>query len=174
MESCAMAIPAMWIVCEHSGRWAAALRVALGRYGGCSLDGVPRRVYETRSLTEFSSVVLQYRASIALVEVSIHNFAEVLDLISRKRRQSTIYVSLLDESLQRASNSDRLSLSAAIDAVDALQEAGSSVVLDSPRQIASLFPLAERLVDTGLCAVLDASLNSIADMAQAALPWQDG
>jgi hypothetical protein len=164
-----------WIVCETSGRWAAALRLAIAREGAAHrCTGLPRRIQEVRSLAEFDLAMSESHAALGLVEARLDNLAAVLELLSRGWKRNARLAALLDESLRRQLvrvNSQRLSHR---DATDALCEAGALAVIETPRHISRLFAAAERLL-AFRTRVLESEGDptSIADRAWAALPWQD-
>src|SRR4051812_20954516 len=82
-----------WIVCDESGHWAAALRVALAR-----LPNAPKpRLYEVRTLIELSIHMDEHGGDLALIEVGNRNLAEVLQLLVRHASQRVRFVALLED-----------------------------------------------------------------------------
>jgi hypothetical protein len=75
-----------WIVCERSGRWAAAVRAALGR-SAWSSSAVPR-VYEVRQLGELRERLAERPDGLALVEVQRENFGDVLTWLADAAREN--------------------------------------------------------------------------------------
>ncbi|MGD0383600.1 MAG: hypothetical protein ABSA77_08775 [Thermoguttaceae bacterium] len=65
--------PGRLVVCERTGRWAAALR---GELSGAGL-----RVWETRSLTDCGTLLAESPASFAVLELSEKKIGEILDFI---------------------------------------------------------------------------------------------
>jgi hypothetical protein len=146
-----------WIVCETSGRWTAALRVALARqdlvHGG--------RIQEVRSLAE---VVAAQEASSALVlfEVRPDNLAASMNWFFRGWQHGTRAVALLGAEL------------AADQAAEALLEAGALAVIESPRHMAAVLGLAGRVaVSRTIRTQKSVTALTIAEQAWASLPWQD-
>jgi hypothetical protein len=150
-----------WIVCEKSGRWAAALRVALGRDRAISLAP---RILEVRNLAEFDAAMHNQKAPLGFVEVRPDNLGAVLELLTNSSLQNVRYVVLLDDALTGHPL-----------VADVLWEAGAAEVIDSPRRMHPALKFAERTaaVQTTLSAHTN-ELESIAERAWAALPWQDG
>ncbi len=163
-----------WIVCEHSGQWAASLRVALSRHNHCGSGSLATRVYEVRNLAELDSQLIDHQVGLVLVEVSADNLAAVLETLSRHDRQNVRFAALLDESLRYPPAEKNSSNNICAAVVDALGEAGAVAVVKSPRYIGQLLALAVQH------AAWHARGNTIADehasikaRAWAALPWQD-
>ncbi|MGD0518835.1 MAG: hypothetical protein ABSA26_14970 [Thermoguttaceae bacterium] len=65
--------PGRLVVCERTGRWAAALR--------CELSGAGLRVWETRSLADCGTLLAESPASFAVLELSEKKIGEILDFI---------------------------------------------------------------------------------------------
>jgi len=65
--------PGRLVVCERTGRWAAALR--------CELSGAGLRVWETRSLADCGTLLAESPASFAVLELSERRIREILDFI---------------------------------------------------------------------------------------------
>jgi hypothetical protein len=148
--------PPSWIVCELSGRWTAALRQAIDRSTQmCGRSGSPD-IREARTLAEFKAAYCERPATLALVEVRIESFATVLDLLSSESTRHMPIGALLHEPLP----------------ADALREAGAVAVIDSPRRIASVVELANKISAVQSHPDTTESI-SITDLAWAVLPWQD-
>lgn len=166
-----------WMVCERTGRWAAALRVAITR------DEVSRRkvtrAHSTHRVTEFRSLptlrgsLPKGRLAIVLVEVGNENLADVLELFSTHHDQNLRFAALMDDSWKTSTGRTKSIVRDPDSVSDALLEAGAADILQTPRQIARLFPLAARLARAGSCFGKTAGDDSIAEMAKHALPWQD-
>ena len=69
-----------WITCEKSGRWAAALRIALERRK-CALPG--SRILETRSLAELDLAIKEHEAAFVLVEIRPESTADILSYLAK-------------------------------------------------------------------------------------------
>jgi hypothetical protein len=147
-----------WIVCETSGRWTAALRVALARQGGAIGRS---RTQEVRSLAELEVEADKATSPRVLVEVRPDNFGATLNWLFQCWQRNTRAVALLGADLAPGL------------ATEALLEAGALAVVDSPRRIAAILDIARRLVVSQAQAKNHGSAESIADRAWAALPWQD-
>src|SRR5262245_47205189 len=85
-----------WIVCERSGRWAAAIRSAVSRSSWPSSD-IPR-IYEVRQLTDLKERLEVRPEVIALVESQRENFADVLFWLAEavQDHRSARFVALVD------------------------------------------------------------------------------
>jgi hypothetical protein len=169
----AMPTSNVWIVCENSGHWAAALRVALDRQTANA--SVTPRIFEVRSLAELDSAMNVHVAALGIVEVRSDNLADVLDLLTKGRRRNARFAALLDASLGSPASVARRRFADRQFVVDALWEAGAVAVIDSPRQICVVLKFAE--LHAASCTKLAArthELESIAEHAWDALPWQEG
>lgn len=162
-----------WIVCENSGRWTAALRVALDRQTTNAV--ATPRISEVRSLAELDAAMNAHVAALGFVEARSDNLAEILELLTKGRRRKARFAALLDESLRRQTSMASLQYADSPFVADALWEAGAAEVIDSPRQICAALKFAE--LHAAWCTKLTAptrELESISKQAWAALPWQDG
>jgi hypothetical protein len=147
-----------WIICEMTGRWTVALRVALARRGSPFGSS---RIQEARSLAELAVAAAATPSGLVLIEVRPENLAASLNWFFQGWQRGARAVALLDAEL------------AADQATDALLEAGALAVIDSPRRIAAVLGISGRLVSQRSLAKQDRSAKSIAERAWAALPWQD-
>jgi hypothetical protein len=163
-----------WIICERTGRWAAAMRVRAARRE--STIGREPRIYEVRSLEELARQLEVRPASLALIEVHSSNLSDLLSWLAENSRQFTRahFVALLDRSLCAAARYDDLRWPAEMNEVHgALLEAGAAEISDSPRRLQYVFAMAERhaaIVRSSLGA--SAHEQSIANWAWSQLPWQ--
>jgi hypothetical protein len=149
--------PRSWIVCETSGRWTAALRVALARQNLVHAG----RIQEVRSLPEVSAAQ-EASSALVLVEVRPDNLAASMNWFLRGWQHGARAVALLGGEL----SADQVA--------EALLEAGALAVIESPRHVAAVFGLAGRVAASRLAhAKKSGSVLSIAERAWAALPWQD-
>lgn len=147
-----------WLICEESGRWAAALRIAFDRSEHIPL---PPRLTESRNLAELSNPPSERQADLVLLEVGTTNAAQVLEFAARLGVEGTPFAALLKDALQ----SDRLT--------DLLWEVGAAEVVSSPRDLRGLLELYGRSTAhsrAGLGKSLDN--QSVADWASSLLPWQ--
>jgi hypothetical protein len=163
-----------WLICEKTGRWAAAMRVALSRRSQPREQPLAgSRIHEVRTFEAFNIALQESSFSIALVETTNDNLAAVLDLLARSGQGSCI-VALLDESLFHDSRQkSRRSLDAALIA-NALSEAGASAIVRSPRHIADLLPLGIKCsASQRHFGAAGSEHVTFVDWARAALPWQD-
>jgi hypothetical protein len=163
-----------WIICERTGRWAAAIRVWAARREATA--GQVPRFYETRSLEELAGQLAARPSSFALIEVRSSNLSDLLSWLAENSRQfsRSRFVALLDSSLWTVARSENMHWSAHTNAVHcALVEAGAAEISDSPRRLQHVFTLAEKhaaIVRRSLRA--SAHEQSIADWAWSQLPWQ--
>lgn len=168
-----------WIVCESSGRWAAALRLATARRRAtlrtamAQTENLPSHVREVRTIPELFATLQQQGDAFALVEVNRQNLAEVLQIPSTLRLNDVPPAALLDDSLRKCSSGRNQDATDHDLIVAALQEAGFVDVLESPRQIGGLIELVARYVATQPDTKASADLSTLAEFAWAALPWQD-
>jgi len=148
-----------WIVCESTGRWTAALRVALVRQGTNIGGG---RIQELRSLAEFAGAADEGPSALVLLEVRPDNFGATLNWFFQGWQRGARAVALLGAEL-------------AVDqASEVLLEAGAVAVIASPRRIAAVLGVAGRVaVSRRRLAKTHGSAESITERAWAALPWQD-
>jgi len=151
-----MANERAWIVCETTGRWTAALNIAIERQGAAIHS---KRIQELRTLLELHAAMPDAKSAIVLLEVRINSFPAALSLFLEAWRRNNRMVALLGEGLEPEQ------------ATEALLEAGALAVISSPRHIGSVIELANRVARASQ-AVVDQD-NSIAHRAWAALPWQD-
>lgn len=168
-----MAANKPWIVCETTGRWAAALRVAMARHATNNRANLPTRIVEVRTLAELASTARDRLPSLQLVEVDFDNFAAALAILARDRLQGSSMVAALGESMCSSKQTKTQTRNRCSEAIDALLEAGATLVLESPRHVSRLFALAKVLDRRTQHTASDAALSSIAASAWAALPWQD-
>jgi hypothetical protein len=153
-------IPQKWIVCETSGRWAAAMRVARSR--SPNVQPLPR-LYEVRTLGELATQLDEDRLDLVLIEVGTGSLTETLQLLVRRRPQISKFVALLDSAAYQSQALAEL-----------LWEVGALEVVESPRQLAGLLALQNRLAAarSPLGNRVD-ERQSFADWAWSTLPWQD-
>ena len=150
-----------WIVCEKSGRWAAALRVTVGREKAFNLAP---HILEVRNSAELDEAMNNRSASLGFVEVCPDNLGAVLEMLTNSPHQNVRYVALLDDAL----TGHQL-------VADVLWEAGAAEVIDSPRRMRPALKLAELTAARhAKLPTRTSKLESIAERAWAALPWQDG
>lgn len=142
------------LICELSGRWAAALRMALER-SATTGRRPPSRIQEVRRLAELVTAIDENPTALPLVEVQPDNLTSILALLAQFSDQSIPIVALVDDS----------------QSVDVLYEAGAAFVVETPRQITAALKLAIHLATSPNSPTVDESA-SIADWAHAALPWQ--
>ena len=155
-----MSVPQKWIVCEQSGRWAAAMRVACARLP--KAHPMPR-LYEVRTLRELSTLPDEHGRDLALIEVGPGNLTEVLQLLVRCRSQLSQFVALLGNPADQAQPIAEL-----------LWEVGALEVVESPRQLGGLIALQNRLAAARGPSVGGVDeRQSFADWAWSTLPWQD-
>jgi hypothetical protein len=164
-----------WIICEASGRWAAALRAHLARRGVDPAHAkLPLRVREVRHFEDFQTSTIERRFTLGLLEVQCDNLSAALNFLSADRRSELPIVALLDESLQDDVRSEHRRRNSFQIAADALSEAGALATVTSPRRIAELFGLAPSLAAAQMrSSAVTGTHPSFAEWAQAALPWQD-
>lgn len=179
-----------WVVCDRTGRWAAALRVAIARDGAYRTDeSNSHRIKEIQGLAELNESLdelgalrcasrlngrsLLMRSPVVLVEVGEESLADVLEFFSARHGDNLKFVAMMDERLEKSTARVKTLIRKPDFTSDVLFEAGVVDVLKSPRQIARLFPLAARLVQAGSCFGKTTGDDSIAEMAKLALPWQD-
>jgi len=149
----------MWIVCESTGRWTAALRLALARRRGAALGG---RIKEVRSLAELSGAANELPSALILIEVQPESFGAPLNWFAQGWQRGARGVALFDAQ------------PLAEQACAALLEAGALAVIDSPRRIEGVLELERRVaVSRRARASNPGGEESIAERAWAALPWQD-
>ncbi len=163
-----------WIVCERSGRWATALRAALGR-SGWPPSSVPR-IFEVRQLGELATRLDARPSDMALVEVQRAHVFEVLEWLAEAGRlyRRARLVALVDrgvwESLDTDSAAGRRDRQPMI---DVLREAGAAEVVTSPRQLQGILELGRRHASLRAAGFDGPSARmSIAEWVWASLPWQ--
>jgi hypothetical protein len=150
-----------WIVCEKSGRWAAALRIALGQEK--ALARAPR-ISEVRNLGELDAAISDQAAILGFIEVRPDNLAAVLELLTENPHPYVRCITLLDDSLAGCQL-----------VADVLREAGAAQVIDSPRRIHAALKFAELAAASSTkLPPGNNELESFTERAWAALPWQDG
>jgi hypothetical protein len=151
-----------WVVCEASGRWAAALRVL---FAGSQDGRVAPYLNETRTLGELSQHCADSTCDLSLIEVGRANLTDVLRLLLRRGRRPDLFVALLDEPEDAAAR--RL-------LADLLWEAGAADVIASPRQMGGLPALHCRIAALRRPTTVGlAEGETFADWARSTLPWQE-
>jgi hypothetical protein len=168
----AMSATQNWIVCEQTGRWAAALRVAFAR---SSRARSAPRLYELRSLVDLAAPMQEHLDSVWLVEVRQANLAEVLELLAHGASVRPCWcAALLDDSLWQEDQVVSASSGRKQEIIDVFWEAGMVEVVESPRQLSGLLALHERLA-AACCPTIarPAESQAVADWAWSSLPWQD-
>jgi hypothetical protein len=164
-----------WILCERSGRWAAALRAALRRTDS-PMETMPK-IYEVRQLDELASRLEARPDHLALVEVERHRFGDILSWLASACRiqRHARFVALANRDVCDPLGIDPASRRRARQAViDALREAGASEVVMSPFQLNSLLALGAQHAFLRTSRLDSPSENvSITQWAWASLPWQE-
>jgi hypothetical protein len=146
-----------WIVCESSGRWSAAFRIA---FAGLRNNRIALRLSEVRSLSDLKGRVDERPYDLILVEVGESNLAEVLETLNNLPMLSGQFVALVDDTI--------------CGAMDVLWEAGAIEVVESPRQLRGLLAIGNRIAAAKTATRGGpAERQSIADWAPSMLPWQD-
>ncbi|HJQ79018.1 MAG TPA: hypothetical protein VJ828_03640 [Lacipirellulaceae bacterium] len=164
------------LVCERTGRWAAALRAGVARQA--RLNSREPRIHEARSLEEFAKRLETWPLGLALLEVHLTTLSKRLSwLADHSRRFPRIrFVALLDDALGFAASREiKRPSSPSQNVVAALLEAGAADFAHSPRRLKHVFALAER--HAAIAADANPQPNpaqSIADWAWSQLPWQIG
>jgi hypothetical protein len=152
----------VWIICERSTRWAAALRMSLML--DSRLNGNSMRIHEVRSLPELTECLTNQPTSVVLIEVSPNNLEATLAWLAATtgREKHVTAVALLD-------------FDGADVMADALREAGAMEVLQSPRQIRPVVTLGELHARRCQASAYGCprSEPSIESWAWSLLPWQD-
>jgi hypothetical protein len=147
-----------WIVCETSGRWTAALRVAIARQELKHSN----RIQEVRSLPELAVAAKETPSAMALLEVDPANLAASLNWFSLGWERGLRAAALLGTELVPNQ------------ATEAMLEAGALTMIESPRHMAAVLGLAGRFaVSRSKHAKKTSSAETIAERAWASLPWQD-
>ncbi|HEY3395604.1 MAG TPA: hypothetical protein VGK58_23080 [Lacipirellulaceae bacterium] len=164
------------LVCERTGRWAAALRVGIARQA--RISSRQPRIYEARSLEELAEGLETRPLGLALLEVHLSTLGKLLSWLADRslRFPKVRFVALLDHALGIAESREIKKRSGpSQDAVDALLEAGAADFAHSPRRLQHVFALAER--QAAIAAGANRQPNpaqSIAGWAWSQLPWQIG
>jgi hypothetical protein len=164
--------PQKWVVCEQSGRWTAALRIAFARLPKAQS---PPRLYEVRTLGELSMHLDEQGRDLALIEVGLENLVGVVQLLMRRGPRLAQFVALLEDCI------DQRHLAATIPGesdvqliVDLLWEVGVAEVVESPRRLRGLLALHDRLTAArGSIPNMPADRQAFAKWAWSTLPWQD-
>lgn len=166
--------PTSWLICGTTGRWAASLRLALVRK--LALDAhtqLPRHIREVYSVCACDSALQEHCDAIVLVEIRSENLAEALHLIATCLDRKTPAFALLGESLHQQNLTRHVSRNDREAIIAAIGEAGALDVLDTPRQIARVLEVVARGIAARPAIAAAADLATLAEFAQAALPWQD-
>jgi hypothetical protein len=135
------------IFCEKSGRWAAALRRALGE------GAVP--ICETRSLEQCEEALRAGPSSLVAVEATAKTLEPLLALIARGGQTDPFarFVALLDADLDRVE--------------PLLREAGAVDVLHSLREAPTLARLAQRHL-----TLVPQANRTLGEAIAERLPWK--
>jgi hypothetical protein len=154
-----------WIICERTGRWAAALRAALRRYP-IQRFGNPR-LHEVRRLDQVLPFLEVRQESIAMLEVRRTDLAAAFSWLSTTNFNFPTIpcIALVDNDGFDDSLRDDLSA--------ALWAAGAVEICHSPRQLHRVLAIGRRQADSRLRKSTSPEADqSIADWAWALLPWQ--
>lgn len=163
-----------WIVCETTGRWAAALRVALKRFQAARTGTVTPRTREARGLAELEASIGTTGATVGFVEVRSDNLAAILELFAKSARRNLHFVALLGDELGRPPEIGNARPTSRQSVADVLTEAGALCVINSPRQIGAAIEIAMQYCTVHTAATVGTGdSESLAERAWAALPWQD-
>ena len=167
-----MLVAQKWVVCEESGRWTAALRMAFTRLPE---TGSAPRLYEVRTLEELSTQLDENGRDLALIEVGRENLTAVVQLLLRRGPRLSQFVALMKEvTSQRRAAAAIHGEPGTLPIADLLWEAGAADVVESPRQLRGLLALHNRLAAVhSLHLGSLAERPSFADWAWSTLPWQD-
>ena len=152
-------LPARLVVCERTGRWAAALRGVIGRLVGRGEGGThfahKLRVYETRSLGECWAMLADSPASILVVELTPAALDPLLErMASMEREYPLARVAIVAE--RPLAPCEWL-----------LREAGAVYFTTSPRALAPLADLVRRHLDEAPLPCLE-----MTERIWATLPWK--
>jgi hypothetical protein len=157
-----------WVVCEHSGRWTAALRTAFARLPNARR--VPR-LYEVRTLGELSICLDERPHDLTLIEVAPQSRIEIIAFLTRRGPLLGPFVALLGSVAERP---DPIIEKSGEAAADLLWEMGAAEVVESPRQLRGLVALHDRLLTArGPDSPGLGNRHSFAEWAWSTLPWQD-
>lgn len=164
-----------WIVCERSGRWAAALRIAVARQRAGT--AAPPRLREVRHLAELQQHHSENRHALCLIEVDADNFDQVLTWLAEagRRRPTICSLALLtdDDGFDGAEPSPAGDARRR-DAIEALREAGVLDVVQSPRHVRRVIALADRHGARSVhYGIGDATEQPLTEWVASRLPWQD-
>jgi hypothetical protein len=163
-----------WIICERTGRWAAAMRVGAARRS--SQTGPALRIYEVRSLDELAERLALRPLSLVLLEVHNSNLAKQLQWLAHnsQRFPRALFVALLDRMLTaRLDSGSERSSGETLDVVSTLLESGAAEIAVSPRRLQHIFSLAGKH-SAGVRPFRRPPIEaqSIMDWAHSQLPWQ--
>jgi hypothetical protein len=167
-----MVVAQKWVVCEDSGRWAAALRIAFARPS--KVQPTPR-LYEVRSLGELSVRLDEHESDLTLIEVGRKNLTDVLQLLMRRGPQLGQFVALFEDTVpHRHSVITTPGEPDSQEIADLLWEVGAAEVVKSSRQLCGLLGLHSRLAAARGPVTVGVGIGqSLADWAWSTLPWQD-
>lgn len=164
-----------WVVCERSGRWAAALRIALARRP--AYEVAPPRLREVRSLGELDEYVREHRRPLCLIEVRSDTFDQMLAWLAdtARRQPAGRFVAVLADDgscddIESPLSGDRRRH----DVIDALREAGALEVAQSPRHMRQVLTLADRhWAESDQHTATDSAEQSLTEWVASRLPWQE-
>jgi hypothetical protein len=166
---------AEWIVLEHSGRWAAALRTAFRRQLPSHTGEV--LLHEARSFAELNEQVGKRSYTMVLMEITPANFEAVLSWLADRTRSLNCrhVIGLLDGEFTNADGSNDDSTSNKSREVEgALFEAGIVGITRSPRRLQDILRLGLQCADRDARGDDNvARYEALSDWAWAQLPWQE-
>jgi len=154
-----------WIVCERSGRWAAALRLAIARQRTSPIGKQP--LHEVRSLQELAARLAERPRAVALVEVRRTNLAETLAWLAEAgpTYPKARFVVLVDREESDGEVGSGMT--------GVLLAAGAVGVADSPRRLQHVLAVGQRhFASQGRMPNGLGENQSLAEWAWALLPWQ--
>lgn len=163
-----------WIVCERSGRWAAALRIAMARQQ--TGEAAPPRLREVRHLVELSEYVREHRHALCLIEVRSDTYDQTLAWLAEAvhRQPAGRFIALLDGDCCDGIESPNVGDTRRRDVIDALREAGALDVVQSPRHLRQVLALADRhWAQSAQHAAADSADQSLSNWVAELLPWQE-
>ena len=130
--------PGRLVVCERTGRWAVALRRELA--------GVGLRVWETRSMVDCGTLLVESPASFVVLELSVSKIEETLDFIRHWQAEFPLFRFAMVADRDLATYKWLMLEAGAVDCICSVRKIGA-LAQTACRHLAQVPPLPQSLTE---------------------------